>query len=243
MSSSSNHAEVAMKAEEDGILRDIHAHPRSDALRLLYADWLEDHGAPEHAEFIRLQCQQPYVAIRAGDPSHPANSHELPWGDMEASMRRRRLQALHAILRTSGRLSHFCTDDHSAEFARGIPLWSAGKFDVRDSQSSTGHFVKGLPLQVRLSLFLQNVEEIETWLPDPIMDRVDFLHVELLRRVEDSDIRAIAATPLPDRLARLTLYHRRWRTGEYDQPIGHPPTSRLRIESHARNHDIDRPNR
>jgi hypothetical protein len=39
------------------------------------------------------------------------------------------------------------------------------------------------------------------------------------------------------------LYHRRWRTGEYDQPIGHPPTSRLRIESHARNHDIDRPNR
>jgi hypothetical protein len=40
-----------------------------------------------------------------------------------------------------------------------------------------------------------------------------------------------------------TIYHRRWRTGEYDQPIGHPPTSRLRIESHARNHDIDRPNR
>jgi hypothetical protein len=44
-------------------------------------------------------------------------------------------------------------------------------------------------------------------------------------------------------LTEAEIYHRRWRTGEYDQPIGHPPTSRLRIESHARNHDIDRPNR
>jgi len=28
-----------------------------DAVRLIYADWLDDHGEPERAEFIRLQCR------------------------------------------------------------------------------------------------------------------------------------------------------------------------------------------
>jgi uncharacterized protein (TIGR02996 family) len=42
---------------EDAFLADIIEHPDDDAPRLVFADWLEDHGQPERAEFIRLQCE------------------------------------------------------------------------------------------------------------------------------------------------------------------------------------------
>jgi uncharacterized protein (TIGR02996 family) len=40
---------------EDGFLSDICEHPDEDAPRLVYADWLEDHGRPLQGEFIRSQ--------------------------------------------------------------------------------------------------------------------------------------------------------------------------------------------
>src|SRR5262249_58171476 len=42
---------------DDAFLRDIIADPDDDGLRLIYADWLDDHGDPERAEFIRVQCR------------------------------------------------------------------------------------------------------------------------------------------------------------------------------------------
>lgn len=39
---------------EAGLLRDICERPFDDTPRLIYADWLEDHGSPERAEWIRL---------------------------------------------------------------------------------------------------------------------------------------------------------------------------------------------
>jgi uncharacterized protein (TIGR02996 family) len=41
-------------------LRDICEHPDDDTPRLIYADWLDERGAPkdrERAEFIRVQCR------------------------------------------------------------------------------------------------------------------------------------------------------------------------------------------
>lgn len=40
----------------DAFLQDILAHPEDDAPRLVYADWLDDHGDSARAEFIRVQC-------------------------------------------------------------------------------------------------------------------------------------------------------------------------------------------
>jgi uncharacterized protein (TIGR02996 family) len=43
---------------EDVFLREILEHPDDDAPRLVYADWLEEHGhAPARADVIRLQCR------------------------------------------------------------------------------------------------------------------------------------------------------------------------------------------
>jgi len=41
----------------EGFLRAIFAAPNDDNLRLVYADWLEDHDEAEYAEFIRVQCE------------------------------------------------------------------------------------------------------------------------------------------------------------------------------------------
>src|SRR5947209_685613 len=41
---------------EKAFLGDIAQHPEDDAPRLVFADWLEEHGREARAEFIRAQC-------------------------------------------------------------------------------------------------------------------------------------------------------------------------------------------
>src|SRR5690242_5801815 len=43
-------------SEGDSLYQAILANPDDDAPRLVYADWLDEHGQPERAEFIRVQC-------------------------------------------------------------------------------------------------------------------------------------------------------------------------------------------
>jgi uncharacterized protein (TIGR02996 family) len=45
------------RTADDGFLEAIIATPDDDALRLIYADWLEDHGESVRAEFIRVQIE------------------------------------------------------------------------------------------------------------------------------------------------------------------------------------------
>jgi uncharacterized protein (TIGR02996 family) len=55
--------------DEEALLRAVIADPDDDAPRLIYADWLDEHGDSDRAEFIRLQCA---IAERAphGDRPH-----------------------------------------------------------------------------------------------------------------------------------------------------------------------------
>jgi uncharacterized protein (TIGR02996 family) len=46
-----------MTADERALIQAIIANPDDDLPRLVYADWLEEHGRPERAEFIRVQCE------------------------------------------------------------------------------------------------------------------------------------------------------------------------------------------
>lgn len=43
--------------EQAGFLAAIVAQPEDDTVRGAYADWLDEHGQPERAEFIRVQCE------------------------------------------------------------------------------------------------------------------------------------------------------------------------------------------
>src|SRR5581483_842000 len=42
--------------DDEAFLRAIIDNPDDDLPRLVYADYLDEHGDPERAEFIRLQC-------------------------------------------------------------------------------------------------------------------------------------------------------------------------------------------
>jgi uncharacterized protein (TIGR02996 family) len=55
---------------EEAFLRDIHERPHDDAPRLVYADWLDENGQPERAEFIRVQCR--LAELVTGHPERPA---------------------------------------------------------------------------------------------------------------------------------------------------------------------------
>jgi uncharacterized protein (TIGR02996 family) len=53
-------------SDADALLRAIVRHPGDDTPRLVYADWLEENGRAEEAEFLRVQCR-----LASADPSDP----------------------------------------------------------------------------------------------------------------------------------------------------------------------------
>src|SRR5688500_15526834 len=52
--------------EGDSVYRAVLDNPEDDAPRLVYADWLDEHGRPERAEFIRVQCAMDRVPAGTG---------------------------------------------------------------------------------------------------------------------------------------------------------------------------------
>ncbi len=52
---------------EEQFLADVRESPEDDGPRLIYADWLDDHGDPDRARFIRAQCE--LERLPAGGPS------------------------------------------------------------------------------------------------------------------------------------------------------------------------------
>jgi uncharacterized protein (TIGR02996 family) len=48
---------AAWASDGDNMFRAVLVAPEDDAPRLQYADWLEEHGQAERAEFIRVQCE------------------------------------------------------------------------------------------------------------------------------------------------------------------------------------------
>jgi uncharacterized protein (TIGR02996 family) len=55
-----------METEDAALWRAVVADPHDDAPRLILADWLEERGRPERAEFIRVQCR--LAALDEDDP-------------------------------------------------------------------------------------------------------------------------------------------------------------------------------
>lgn len=53
-----------MTPEQQGLLATVIEEPDNDSPRLVYADWLEEHGQEQYAEFIRVQCQLAKTPLR-----------------------------------------------------------------------------------------------------------------------------------------------------------------------------------
>jgi len=73
-------------SERDGFLRAIAADPADDTVRLAFADWLDEHGDPDRAEFIRVQIQlgnanrkSPRHAKLAARERKLLDAHQAEW--------------------------------------------------------------------------------------------------------------------------------------------------------------------
>jgi len=74
-------------SEADALLAAIRQAPDDDAPRLIYADWLDEHGQPERAEFIRVQIElarQESPGLRRREAELLAEHHDLFAGPLTA---------------------------------------------------------------------------------------------------------------------------------------------------------------
>lgn len=60
----------------------ILANPADDTVRLVFADWLQEQGDDDRAEFIRVQCR---LAV-LGDPHDPLDGPKDPWLEARARL-------------------------------------------------------------------------------------------------------------------------------------------------------------
>lgn len=87
----------------DSLLHAVLLDPDDDVVRLVYADWLDEHGQPERAEFIRLGLESAALACEYAPeflPCPQRHGHSSAWCDActrgEALRRRAHsLQAAH----------------------------------------------------------------------------------------------------------------------------------------------------
>lgn len=74
--------------DADAFLAAIAANPHDDLPKVVFADWLEEHGEPEYAALIRTHCE-----IKSGPPMHPDQRREVRRRRYELSQEVRRAWA------------------------------------------------------------------------------------------------------------------------------------------------------
>jgi uncharacterized protein (TIGR02996 family) len=163
------------------LLAAVIADAEDDAPRLVYADWLDDHGDPHRAEFIRVQC-----GLAAGSPADPdyadlleRKAEVLPrmWG------RRLGPSAPEGISFHDNPYEE--RDDSTARYHRGFPSFaSEPHFDDLPDPADIRRFRDALPEMIATTtlrglrfygVFSQNLHVI---LDSPAADRLSALAVD-----------------------------------------------------------------
>jgi uncharacterized protein (TIGR02996 family) len=112
-------------SDEAAILSAIIAHPDEDTPRLVYADWLTEHGDPDRAEFIRVQCL--LASISPGDPRWINLTERLE--ELDALLQHRR-----DLTRFGSDVEHICYGGMEFagkrdEYRRGFPYYATCQVD------------------------------------------------------------------------------------------------------------------
>lgn len=114
--------------DESAFLRAIHVNPGDESLRLVYADWLEEHGDLLRAEYLRLQTQRPENCERLFDirnqmfDARPANHGSLVLGWLTAVGKG---QSFGDRSRFAAEVGEFYSANGQL---RRVDLWAAGRW-------------------------------------------------------------------------------------------------------------------
>jgi uncharacterized protein (TIGR02996 family) len=196
--------------EHGAFLQAILEEPADDAVRLIYADWLDEHGDDERADFIRTQ-----IELANLDENHP---------------RRPALQKLEQALLDRGRegwLGPLRSLAYVWKFVRGFP--EEATLDTRSFLETAPLLFQSAPLRlVRLlkassfieplanSSHLRRLEALHltgnslgnngvVWLAtSPHLERLSVLRLGH-NGIDDAGVRVLAASPHLTRLTALNL--------------------------------------
>jgi len=123
-------------SDATALLAAVRAAPEDDAPRLVYADWLEEHGQPDRAEFIRVQCalaRRDDSVLRRREAELLAEHHDLFAGPLAHDGLQFRFERGFAIaFRHQG---VFVSDDDNSEAVRTILRFHDDEWVERDTVS------------------------------------------------------------------------------------------------------------
>jgi uncharacterized protein (TIGR02996 family) len=168
---------------EDACLDAIRATPDDDTPRLIYADWLEDNGQGERAEFIRVQVERA----------------KLAWGDprrQELAKRERRLLAT----RVAGWFGSLHGSVRQKVFRRG--LLEEGDIDAHAFVVHAEELFRLGP--VKQLTFRKAAKHIVRLAACPSLLRLEVL-ILAGHSLRDAGVRALAESPNVGRLSQLFL--------------------------------------
>src|SRR5213592_2553115 len=69
-------------SDRDALLEAVFARPADDAPRLVYADWLDEHGEPAQAAFIRAQVELARTDPNTDEHDRVAERLYALWDDL-----------------------------------------------------------------------------------------------------------------------------------------------------------------
>jgi uncharacterized protein (TIGR02996 family) len=174
--------------QDEAFLQAILDAPEDDTPRLVYADWLEDHGQAERAQLIRLQCEA--AALPWDDPRRPDLGKRS-----EHLLRKHRLEWL-------GPLPRGVRYDR---FDRGLPVAKVAA-TARNFLARAAGWFSQTPQHVSFSVALSRVGmHWPAVLASPHLGRICELRV-VVNEVGDAEVEALAACPSFGRLAGLDLF-------------------------------------
>jgi len=205
-------------SEHDALLATIAMNPDEDASRLVYADWLDEHGDPERAEFIRAQIAE-HPNAHTKDDLPPAQVAALAVRKRELLERNRArwLEPLTALGAITGFHNDFWRGfvwrivvDAGAFLERGADLWKSLAGSVLQLQN-----IKPVAKQLSRCPHFAHIHElslIDHIAPDDLRALLESPHLARLRRLslgniryKDQHLQQLATSAALPALERLTL--------------------------------------
>jgi uncharacterized protein (TIGR02996 family) len=217
-------AEPRPRSQVLAFLEDIKAHPEEDAPRLILADWLEEHGDPERAEFIRLQCE-------AASPSPPGRSRA------ELDQRVRQLQEKH----DDAWLGPLKGQRNHCEFVKGLihlVVYLSGKAGEREQWEAWQGtefwaWVESLRL-LPWGWAAPALREVVRLATSPLVASLASLEVRFEGSAAPPKVKALAASPYLGNLTSLSL------EGNWARPQGAAALARSPHLARLRRLDLGR---
>jgi uncharacterized protein (TIGR02996 family) len=194
-------AKKKFQKEELSLLAAVHASPKDDTVRLAYADWLEENGEPDYAEFIRWQVQN---AEEVTIPRPSAKTLERWKAEPPASLAERMAQRLALNFGRWARPFLSDSEAHVRVFFRGLPL--CRPFWVYSQQAEYDRLLRMNP-RLRFQLGLD--ETALDFLAHPVFIRADIVTLGpsvVGGNTPEAAVRTLAAWPRLGSLRTVILY-------------------------------------